>query len=234
MTNALMVNEGIQLEIFSHEAIQEITATSLIVKENTEIEPWLQLMAGLFGLRLRVKQIGERETIWSIADALNHGEEHWSEEYSQALDPNSSSPKTAGNWMRVTKKFIPSRRREKLSFSHHAAVYNLPELDQDKMLDEAEQEGYSVGQLRKRVREQYPTEKSANAAAKRKERGINDEEAPIAMDHVTAMSQLRDVLFFLETSDAGEPVADWPENIREDYKGVLVGYKKFSSKLNKG
>lgn len=218
-----------QLEIFSHNTIESITTTSLAIKEGTEITPWLDLTENLFQLKQRLSELGGRETIWSIADALNFGEANWTEEYAQALDPNQCSPKTAGNWMRVAKKFISSRRREKLSFSHHAAVYNLPELDQDKMLDEAEREGYSVGQLRKRVREEYPTEKSARAAAKRKENGVG-EDGIIAMDDTTAISHLRDVLFYLETTHESAPSGQFAE----DLKGVLAGYKKIIAKLNKG
>lgn len=227
MTNTLTV-EQFQLEIFTHEAIDAITATSLTVKEGTEINPWLDLTDNLFKLKRRIKELEGRETIWSLADALNFGESTWSEEYAQALDPNECNPKTAGNWMRVAKKFEPSRRREKLTFSHHYAVYNLQPADQDKMLDEAEQEGYSVGQLRKRVREEYPTEKSARAAAKRKENGVG-ENGIIAMDDTTAISHLRDVLFYLETTHESAPSGQFAE----DLKGVLAGYKKIIAKLNK-
>jgi len=51
----------------------------------------------------------------------------------------------------VADKFESSRRRENLSWSHHREVVALPEEAADRMLNLAEQEGWSRNDLRKRV-----------------------------------------------------------------------------------
>jgi hypothetical protein len=52
----------------------------------------------------------------------------------------------------VARKFVVSRRREKLSFQHHVEVARLPENEQDAWLDQAERGGWSRNQLRRQLR----------------------------------------------------------------------------------
>ncbi len=52
----------------------------------------------------------------------------------------------------MARKFVPGRRREKLSFQHHAEVCGLPENEQEQWLAAAEAGGWSRNELRRRIR----------------------------------------------------------------------------------
>jgi hypothetical protein len=57
------------------------------------------------------------------------------------------------NFASVARRFETSRRREALSFSHHAEVASLKPGDQTKMLDRAVERKWSVTALRKALRD---------------------------------------------------------------------------------
>lgn len=97
---------------------------------------------------------------WHIGDALNEGENRWPEEYAQVLDPDEEErrtdegqAKTYREYQQVSCRFIPARRRANLYFGHHHAVaYAMVDEEQDRWLDLAEGEKWSVGKLRKKIK----------------------------------------------------------------------------------
>lgn len=89
---------------------------------------------------------------WVIAAWVEYGEAHFSERFSQGVEETGLAPQTILNILSVARAFPPSRRRERLSWSHHEALAALPAAEQDRWLDEAEQSALSVTALRQRVR----------------------------------------------------------------------------------
>lgn len=88
-----------------------------------------------------------------LGDWIKYGEGHYGEMYTQALEDTGYEYKTLVNDKYVASKIESSRRRDNLSFSHHAEVADLPPADQDKMLDIAEKDNLKRGEFRKVVRE---------------------------------------------------------------------------------
>ena len=86
---------------------------------------------------------------WIIGDWILHMEQKYGERYAQAVEEIGLAPHTAQNYTWVAERFRDhSRRRERLSFSHHEVVASLESVEQDRWLDQAEQEGWTRTQLR--------------------------------------------------------------------------------------
>lgn len=94
----------------------------------------------------------ERATPWLIGDCLCAGEAAFGEEYSQALPDDRLAAQTLANYKTVAGKIPASRRRESLSFAHHAEVVRLEPAEQDRWLDRAEAEKLSRASLRQAMK----------------------------------------------------------------------------------
>jgi phage N-6-adenine-methyltransferase len=88
---------------------------------------------------------------WWIGDWLNYGERMYGEKYTQALDEMDYAYQTLRDDAWVAGKIELSRRRDNLSWSHHKEVASLEASDQDRLLDEAELQGWSRNELRKAI-----------------------------------------------------------------------------------
>lgn len=105
-------------------------------------------------------QIGEDLAVeykschWRIGDWLNYGERKWGEVYAQALENDGSgfAYQTLANDKYVASRIELSRRKEHLSFTHHAEVAGLEPEQQDEFLDRAEDERLTTRELRQLVR----------------------------------------------------------------------------------
>lgn len=88
----------------------------------------------------------ETSMLWWIGDWLNYGEAHYGTRYETVLDQgdNSYSYGTLRNCKSIAQKFPLSRRCDKLTFSHHAAVSSLPEKEQDRLLSDAARNRWTV------------------------------------------------------------------------------------------
>jgi N6-adenosine-specific RNA methylase IME4 len=71
---------------------------------------------------------------WAIGDWLAYGEFNFGEKYAQAIDTTDRDPQTLMNYQWVANKFPISRRRENLTFSHHAEVAALTFEQQEALL----------------------------------------------------------------------------------------------------
>lgn len=74
-----------------------------------------------------------------IGDWLNYGEQKWGEKYLQAVKETDYDYGTLRNDKWVASKVELSRRRDNLTFSHHAEVADLEPDEQDRLLDYAEE-----------------------------------------------------------------------------------------------
>jgi hypothetical protein len=89
---------------------------------------------------------------WCLGDWLVYGEATFTGRYRDAIELTSLDYQTLRNHAWVARSFPMSRRRDRLSFTHHAEVAALPEPEQDFWLLKAEQHAWSVKRLRREVR----------------------------------------------------------------------------------
>jgi hypothetical protein len=89
---------------------------------------------------------------WCLGDWLVYGEASYNGRYRDAIEYTSLDYQTLRNYAWVVKRFALPRRRDTLSFGHHAEVAALPEPEQDFWLRKAEELSWPVKELRRQVR----------------------------------------------------------------------------------
>jgi hypothetical protein len=95
----------------------------------------------------RLGMIG-RASAWWIGDWLRYGNVKYGEKYARAARITGYDAKTLMNMVYVATRFEISRRREKLSWSHHAVIASLDVHEQERWLDFSERQRLSVHCLR--------------------------------------------------------------------------------------
>jgi hypothetical protein len=93
-----------------------------------------------------------RGSAWWIGDWVRDGNTRYGERYKLVASITGYDTQTLMNMAYVTSRFEPSRRRENLSFSHHAEVAPLCREEQDRWLDHAMFGQLSVRALRAELR----------------------------------------------------------------------------------
>lgn len=89
---------------------------------------------------------------WCLGDWLIYGEEAYSGRYRDALEQTSLRYQTLRNYAWVARQVPLARRRNSLSFGHHAEVAALPEVEQEYWLRMTEKLGWSRNRMRQEVR----------------------------------------------------------------------------------
>jgi hypothetical protein len=89
---------------------------------------------------------------WWLGDWIVFGETHYGARYTSAIASTGLEYKTLRNYAVVARRYSMSRRRDKLSFAHHAELCALDDSDQDRWLDFAEEHGWSKNELRRQLR----------------------------------------------------------------------------------
>jgi thiol-disulfide isomerase/thioredoxin len=100
-------------------------------------------------------------SLWWLADWAFHGSSVHGERYHQAVGVTGLDERTLRKHAWVAERFPPSRRRDGLSFAHHAEVAFLPEAEQDAWLERAEQNRWSLNELRSELRRARRTNEAA-------------------------------------------------------------------------
>jgi hypothetical protein len=118
--------------------------TSLSLKASLPLDDWLRV-------GLHIVRISDSSTWW-LADWLIYGRELYPDRYVKAIKDTALDYQTLRNYAWVAGRVSVHRRRANLSFQHHAEVAALPEADQDKWLQEAEEHGWSRNRLRTEMR----------------------------------------------------------------------------------
>lgn len=136
---------------------------------------------------------------WLIGDMLVQAEAKWGQRYEQIMDETGFEYGTCANDKMVSKGVDFSRRREKLSWTHHQAVAGLEPLDQDNLLQTAETCGWSVKDLRAHIRE----------------RKASDEPPK----HFDAIAEANSIYAYLENRRYA-----WPEEHRQSLPGLLRNF----------
>lgn len=99
---------------------------------------------------------------WWLGDWVQYGTSKWGEKYSDAARATGYDTRSLANMASVALSFPPSRRRDNLTWSHHAAVAALAPEEQDLWLGRAATQRLSVADLRTELR----TQKRLNASPK--------------------------------------------------------------------
>lgn len=121
-----------------------LARTGLRLPRRLSFEAWLAL-----GRQL---SIVADSSAWCLGDWLIYGENVYPGRYRYAIERTSLDYKTLRNYAWVARRFPVSRRRDMLSFGHHAEVAGLPQPEQDYWLRKAEEFGWSRNQTRREVR----------------------------------------------------------------------------------
>jgi signal transduction histidine kinase len=100
---------------------------------------------------------------WWIGDWLRYGNARYGERYAAAERITGYDRQTLMNMVYVASRVEAPRRRELLSFSHHAEVAALPAPEQERWLERAERDGFSVRVLRREVQRDHRHERAAGA-----------------------------------------------------------------------
>jgi hypothetical protein len=102
---------------------------------------------------------------WWLGDWLRFGNTAYGERYGPAASMTGYDRQSLMNMVYVASRVEPSRRREKLSWSHHAEVAAFEPAEQDAWLDRAEGDQLSVRCLREAIRTQRRGVKAEPVAA---------------------------------------------------------------------
>jgi hypothetical protein len=120
------------------------TATGISFDPLLPFEEWRAL-----GARLGVYA---KASSWWLGDWLAFGQTKYGRRYKEAIGATGLDYQTLRNYAVVARRFELSRRRDTLSFHHHAEVCGLRDDDQDRWLDLAAERGLSTRELRRRIR----------------------------------------------------------------------------------
>jgi N6-adenosine-specific RNA methylase IME4 len=123
-----------------------LSRTGLLFDGEPTYEQWLE--AG------KLLRLMEGSVHWAIGDWLSGGERRYGEKYAEAVEATGFSPQTLMNDKWVAERVEFSRRRENLTFSHHAEVAPLPPAEQKRWLAKAEKEDWARFELRAAVRKE--------------------------------------------------------------------------------
>lgn len=149
-----------------------MTPTALTLPPDLSFEDWTGV--GEFLFWSKVHKEAELDTInWMLGDWLRFGEHKWGEQYAQAVTEMGLAYQTLANIQWTAGKFDDvSRRKEKLSFTHHAAVAALPAADADALLSDAEEQGWSSYTIREHAQDRTAANDGEDPAAARARRAL--------------------------------------------------------------
>lgn len=122
----------------------KLTSTGALFKADMDYDQWESVGSTIHFLEKSVQ-------FW-IGDWHNFGERKFGEKYSQSIDGHDKQNLMDISW--VCRQIQISRRREKLSFSHHREVAPMNKDLQDFWLVKAEEERLNVHDLRRAIQSQ--------------------------------------------------------------------------------
>jgi len=118
----------------------QFTAVGMVVRGKPTVEEYRECATQL--------GIIHRASPWLIGDLLNSVELHYGDIVGQAAEWFGLDPGTLMNYKSRAKATPIDSRKWEVSYSHYVAVARLPEVEQTKLLESAEREGWSVSELK--------------------------------------------------------------------------------------
>ncbi|MFG1853866.1 LmbU family transcriptional regulator [Actinomadura geliboluensis] len=144
--------------------------SGMVFAQNLPERSWEQIGTNLRELA--------NSSAWWLADWLIFGESAYGwRRYREAIDRTGLDYQTLRNYAWVARRFEHHRRRDGLSFAHHAEVTRLSPPEQDYWLRKAEEQKWSRNELRRAVRESL-AEQSPGLPGDGEERGGRRKELP--------------------------------------------------------
>ncbi|MFD0884580.1 LmbU family transcriptional regulator [Streptosporangium algeriense] len=98
----------------------------------------------------RISAVANSST-WCLGDWLVYGRSRYTDRYRKAIEAIGLDYQTLRNYAWVSRRVDLSRRRDGLSFQHHAEVAALPPEEQDHWLDQAQRNGWTRSRLRQNL-----------------------------------------------------------------------------------
>jgi hypothetical protein len=117
--------------------------TTLTIPNGMPIDAWRNLGRQIFAI--------SDSSAWWLGDWLIYGQTQYPDRYKHAIAATSLDYQTLRNYAWVARRFAPHRRRERVSFQHHAEVASLSEEEQDAWLTQVEEHGWSRNELRRQI-----------------------------------------------------------------------------------
>jgi hypothetical protein len=195
------------------------TSSGLQLRDGMRFEEWV-------ALGTHIERISSASAWWT-GDWLLYGEHAYGTRYQSALAHTRLGYQTLRNYAWVAQRFEMSRRRDSLSFGHHAELAALAEADQEIWLQRAERRCWSRNQLRRQL------------AATRRRRCVQDASASVVLrlqipsdrEHVwrqaaavadqdlidwiaAAVDRAADTLVHAPSITSGDHAADVPGDVR--------------------
>jgi hypothetical protein len=165
----------------------DATAKGLRLPTGLTLEEWL-------GAGRQLATIASASAWW-VGDWLVYGERNYGRRYRAALELTSFDYKTLRNYAWVARSVAVSRRRDTLSFQHHAEVAALSEPEQDLWLARAQTMRWSRNELRRHL---------ANA-----KRGAHAPSAAAGVVVRMVVQEPRERRWREAAACANRPLADW-------------------------
>jgi hypothetical protein len=125
------------------------TVVGLTLDELLSFEDWK-------GIGRRVVKLGNASAWW-LGDWIAFGQRKYGRRYKEALLITGLEYQTLRNYASIARRFEPERRRNDLSFQHHAEVATLSDSEQDRWLALAAGNHWSRNELRRRLTEKLKT-----------------------------------------------------------------------------
>jgi hypothetical protein len=138
------VSEHMRQRSRGHRPPVVASRTSMRFEPLTPIGEWKAV-----GLRLGLYA---EATCWWLGDWLAFGQMKYGRRYKEGVALTGLDYQTLRNYAVVARRFELSRRRDALSFQHHAEVCALLDHEQEQWLDRAAAQGWSRNELRRRIR----------------------------------------------------------------------------------
>lgn len=145
----------------------QVQKSGMILPQNLPERSWERIGTNLREL--------VNSSAWWLADWLIYGEATYGwRRYKEAIERTGLDYQTLRNYAWVARRFEHHRRRDNLSFAHHAEVTRLSPPEQDYWLRKAEQQKWSRNELRRAVRASLAAQSDAGL----KQGGDEQQEVP--------------------------------------------------------
>lgn len=159
-----------------------VTPNSITLPEDTTKQTWADVGKKLVYAGNSCK--------WLMGDWAAFGAEHFPESVKGFCDIHGLDYGTIRNLAHVSRQFKAERRRQKLAFDYFREVSQLQLFEQNQMLDKAEVDKLSVGELRHMVRKAQGSDDSSVSDGK------SIRTASKACDELVAFLESRPADFF--------------------------------------
>lgn len=234
MTDITTISEPLQIDLFGPNGYAQFSETGLEIK-GADKDIWLKIADATTIFETRVNGAEKREIPWITGDLMAYGEDNFGEEAFQAIDPVAYDPKTLANRMAVCRAIPFKDRRKQLTFSHHAEVYKLEFNQREEVLELAISDRLSVSDVRKLVKDRYPSEKSLKAKEKRELKKLTEQtdvvniDSEAALDEPTAVYYARKFTEYLELQQ--EEFKDYSTDRIEQYEALFAAINRMARKM---